>query len=207
VLYVTALYRTVLGRGPEPAGLQTWLHLLNSGVGLFQVVQGIWESPEHRGLQVDALYATYLHRSADPAGRAAWVKTLQAGMSETDAARRFVTSDEYLASHQDPTTFVQGLYADVLGRAADAVSLAAWVQLAQQPSGREAVAQAILTSTETHRRLLDRYYADDLHRGADAIGREGWLAVLQSRRMSPARVAEAIFISEEFVLKAAANRL
>jgi hypothetical protein len=80
---------------------------------------------------------------------------------------------------------------------ADAGSLAAWVQLAQQPSGREAVAEAILTSTEAYRHLLDRYYADDLHRGVDAIGWEGWLSVLQSHRMSPARVAEEMFISEE----------
>jgi chitodextrinase len=207
VSYITALYRTVLKREPEPAGLRFWMHLVESGTGLFQVVQGFWESREHRRLQVNDFYATYLHRAAEPAGQEAWIQALQDGMSETEMARLFVTSAEYTASHQDPTAFVQGLYMDMLGRAVDAGSLPAWVQQVQQPGGRETAAQALLTSTEAYRRLLDRYYADYLHRGVDAIGREGWLAVLQSRRMSPARAAEEIFISEEFVLKAAANRL
>jgi RHS repeat-associated protein len=207
VSYVTALYRTVLKREPEPAGLRFWMHLVESGTGLFQVVQGFWESREHRGLQVNDFYATYLHRAAEPAGQEAWIQALQGGMTETEMARLFVTSAEYTASHKDPTAFVQGLYTDVLGRTADAAGLAFWVQVAQQPRGRDTAAQGILTSTEAYRRLLDRYYADYLHRGEDAVGREGWLAVLQSRRMSPARVAEEISISEEFVLQAAANRL
>jgi hypothetical protein len=62
------------------------------------VTQGFWQSPEHRGRQVDQFYATLLHRQADPGGRASWVNALQTGLSEADLMRSFLTSAEYTNS-------------------------------------------------------------------------------------------------------------
>src|SRR5262249_8416666 len=111
--FVQALYRDLLGRQAEAQGLAAWTALLQAGGTRLQVVQGIWNSPEHHGLQVDQFYATYLHRAADPEGRTAWVNALLDGMTETEAIRGFLTSTEYLQGHAATTAYVTALYADV----------------------------------------------------------------------------------------------
>src|SRR5262249_43407726 len=70
--FVSALYEDVLGRPADMAGVNYWTGLLQAGFTRAQVAQGIWESPEHRGVQVDALYRALLHRPADALGRAYW---------------------------------------------------------------------------------------------------------------------------------------
>jgi serralysin len=58
--YVTLLYENVLGRAPDPAGLQNWVNQLGAGATRGQVLIGFSES--HEGI---ALFApkvrTFLH--------------------------------------------------------------------------------------------------------------------------------------------------
>src|SRR5205085_12628881 len=91
--YVTTLYRDLLGRDPDAAGLSYWVGLLGNGVPRAQVAQGIWESVEHRGRQVESYYTRYLHRAADADGRAFWVQAFLGGASETDAAVGFLMAE------------------------------------------------------------------------------------------------------------------
>jgi uncharacterized delta-60 repeat protein len=200
--YVTALYRDILGRDPDSAGLSYWLGLLGSGTPRAQVAQGIWESVEHRGQQVDGFYATYLHRTADPDGHAFWVQAFLGGASETDIAVGFLTSDEYRLAHPDTASFVNALYGDILGRVPDPVGLAVWPALAESPAGRSAVARGILTSVEDDLRLLDAYFRADLHRPADSSGQQDWLTQLQAGTLSPTGLAEGIPASDEFFSRA-----
>src|SRR5262249_14108461 len=100
VLFVQALYRTVLHREADTSGLNGWVNLRHNGTSREQVAQGIWESVEHRGLEVDQFYATYLHRAADAGGRAFWVDALRSGEGEEAVAVGFVTSEEYRQSHE-----------------------------------------------------------------------------------------------------------
>src|SRR5205085_624156 len=58
--YLTALYHDVLGRGPDDAGLAAWRTALHAGMPRLDVARGLWESPEHRGQQVDQFFATFL---------------------------------------------------------------------------------------------------------------------------------------------------
>ena len=104
----------------------------------------------------EASLTTYLHRPADRSGR------LLAGLSETDVARGFLTSAEYAALHLNAASFVQALYTKVLGRQADPTGLAVGSVLALFPGGREEVADAVLSSPEEQRRLVDSYYASTL---------------------------------------------
>ncbi|MDG3004455.1 DUF4214 domain-containing protein [Paludisphaera mucosa] len=46
--FVTTLYRAMLGREPEPAGLAYWVDRLLAGASAYRVAQGIWNSPERR---------------------------------------------------------------------------------------------------------------------------------------------------------------
>jgi hypothetical protein len=203
--FVTALYRTLLGRDPEPDGLAFWVGLLDAGASRLQVAQGVYESVEHRGRQVDQLYGTYLHRAPDPAGRAAWIQAFLNGADETAVAVGILTSDEYRQSHPDTAPFLNALYGDILGRTPDLVGLAAWPPLAEAPDGPAAVARGILTSVEADLRLLDAYYAAYLQRPADSSGQQAWLPLLQSGAISPAGVAEGVLASDEFFASAGAG--
>jgi hypothetical protein len=71
---VTGLYADVLGRAPEPGGLDGWQ----------QAVQG------------GQFYAEYLGRAGSPAEVAGWVGALQAGgLTPDQVAQAFLASDEF----------------------------------------------------------------------------------------------------------------
>jgi sugar lactone lactonase YvrE len=200
---VQQLYRDLLGRDAEAQGLAGWTALLQAGGTRLQVVQGIWNSPEHRGVEVDQFYATYLHRPADAEGRAAWTAALLGGVSEEQAAGGFLTSAEYQQSHASPTAYLFGLYADVLGRAPDPDGLASWQAAAQSGLSREALADGFLQSPEKQVQFVDRDYADFLGRAGDQAGVAAWMTALQGRRLSPDQVAQAFLASVEFYDRAA----
>ena len=197
------MYATVLGREPDAAGQEFWVRQLQTGGSRPQLAKVFWESPEHRGIQVDGFYQTYLHRAAEPAGREVWVNSLLEGLSETEVESRFLTSPEYSTLYPTYETFLVGIYADVLGRAPDPEGLAFWQQTPQSVQARSAVGVGFLTSTEKHRQLVDDYYTTILKRDADAQGTESWLAELVSGRLSSEQVALRFLTSEEFFVRAA----
>src|SRR5262249_14751837 len=84
IAFINGLSRDLLGRDAETAGVAYWMNLLLLGSTRSAVAQGVWDSPEHRGLEVDQFYRTLLHRPADPGGRAFWVADLLAGARESD---------------------------------------------------------------------------------------------------------------------------
>jgi hypothetical protein len=196
---VQDLYRRLLGRAADAPGLAYWTGFLHSGGTRGDLVRQLWDSAEHRGEEVDQLYATYLHRAADAQGRAAWVNALMGGMTETQLALSFLTSPEYVSAHPDVTSFVSGLYHDVLGRSADAGGLDTWVGLGvARPGAWPSIAGAILTSPEAEQRAIDGYYAAYLGRPADPAGQEFYVGQVQQGRLSLADVAQALMASDEF---------
>src|SRR5262249_47345339 len=80
--YVSGLYQDVLGRAVDAAGVNYWGGLLLAGWSRARVAQGVWESPEHRGLQVDGMYRSLLHRPADALGLSYWGGRFLAGQTE-----------------------------------------------------------------------------------------------------------------------------
>jgi hypothetical protein len=201
-LYIGALYRKILQREAEPAALAAWVELLNSGMSRASIVQALWESPEHRGIQVDQFYATYLHRVADPVGRSGWVNALMHGMSEADVVRGFLTSAEYFQAHADTTAYVTALYTDVLGRRPDASGLAAWQQAAQSGLSRVALADAFIQSPEEAHQLVDQSYARYLVRAADVSEKQAWTGMLLAQRLTQEQVAQAFLAADEFFARA-----
>jgi hypothetical protein len=203
--YVRALYRDLLDRAADPSGLLSWVTIIESGGSRAAVTAGIWNSPEHRGIEVDGFYHTYLHRAADPAGRLEWIDAMLAGMSDTAVAQAFLTSPEYTGAHPGSAAFLDGLYTDVLGRPPDEAGLTAWQQAAAQGASRAELAEGFLTSEEADRNLLDTYYQRFLGRQPDPSGQAGWLALLETGSNSPAAVSQAILASDEFFAGALAS--
>jgi hypothetical protein len=191
-LYIAGLYRTLLGREPEPFGSSFWSAILNSPGGSPQMVaRGIWDSPEHRGLEVDSYYATYLHRAPDPMGRQYWIDVLMRGAGEASVVLGFVASGEYQQLHPDPASLRSALSLEVLGTPNAVVNTTA-TDVAD-------VAPAYLL--DAVKPILDSYYALFLHRQGDPL-EAFWLAPLQNSllpKLALEATAVGFLTSSEFL--------
>jgi len=101
-VFATRLYRTVLQREPDIAGLNNWQNALVSGSATgASVAYGFLFSPEmiKRNLDddryVEVLYNSMLGRSSDAAGKADWLKQLRNGASRYSVFTGFVYSKEF----------------------------------------------------------------------------------------------------------------
>lgn len=97
--YVERLYKDILGREPEQAGLDFWGGELDAGVTRAAVVDFIWNSTEHLSNLVRADYQAILGRQADPFGVTWWVGLMQHGATDADVQRALYGSDEFYREH------------------------------------------------------------------------------------------------------------
>ncbi|HEV7224766.1 MAG TPA: peptidylprolyl isomerase, partial [Pirellulales bacterium] len=86
-----------------------------------------------------------------------------------------VSSAPLPSSPDGNTAYIQAVYLDVLGHAADAAGLAAWQAAMEGGVSRAAVAQAIWGSLEHRGMEVDQYYQTFFGRQADAGGRAFWI--------------------------------
>ncbi len=98
--FVTLVYRNVLDRAPDQAGLNDWLAFLNRGASRGEVMLGFTESPEFKAktapnVEVIMLYEGMLRRAAEPAGYSVWVDYLKAGNASLPLISGFLNSVEY----------------------------------------------------------------------------------------------------------------
>ena len=100
--FVTRLYETCLGRGPDPAGLENWVNNLKTGrVSGGQAAYGFVFSQEliSRNLDNDQflviMYKAFFDRPADPGGYANWMGLLNSGSSREFVFSNFVNSTEF----------------------------------------------------------------------------------------------------------------
>jgi hypothetical protein len=195
---VPQLYRALLNREAGEPELSYWTSQLDQGATPLIVAQRIYDSVEHRGIQVDEYYQVFLNRPSDPLGRAAWVSAFTTGMSETDVQAGFLTSAEYLHQHAGPAGVVQSIFDDVLGRAATEQDVAFWASVAQSPAGVGALALGILNSPEAQTREITFDYEALLGREPDAEGLNMWLALLSQHKITTEQVELGILTSDEF---------
>jgi hypothetical protein len=211
--YVEGIYRAVLNRDADPDGLSSWTGQLNDGSATrLKVVQGIRNSPEHFGQEIDAFYQTLLGRAADPLGRAAWVQQLENGVREEQIAFDFLNSPEYLG--KGDKYFVDAMYLSLLGRAFDPAGEASWLNSLGDDSAGNPTHPATLThaqvindflfSQESLERLVEGYYEVFLQRSADTGGLQSWVAQLQTG-LPFLTIGMNFLTSDEFYNKAAGN--
>jgi hypothetical protein len=170
--FVAHLYRDLLGRAPDPAGLTLWSGLLDQGVSAYLVARAIENSPEHHLLEVRQLYERLLRREPDPLGLAGWVGFLNRGGTEEALQAQLLGSAEYISRQGGGTAagFLDALYHDVLGRPLDPVGARGWGRWLAQGAPPAAVAAAVLGSLESDVGEVDGLYRRYLHRQADPVG-------------------------------------
>ncbi len=203
--YVDALYEELLGRHADPAGLNTWVSALESGMSRLQLIELLWNSAEHRNFQVDQDYAEFLHRAPSDAERSHWAALLMAGISETQVAEAFLHSPEFLLADSNTGNFVQSLFQDLLGRPADSDGLAALTELLDLGISRGQVADLVLNSLERDADVVDSYYHGFLGRGASNAELMGWANAIAHGVVDLQTVGEAFLASGEFFNRAAAG--
>ena len=195
--FVTSLYHYVLGRQPDAAGLAFWKAEITNGTSREDVVADFWNSAEHRGGQVDAYYRAYLRRNSDPVGRQLHIDSFLGGMTEDQLAAKFVSSAEYRARFSTNTTYVEGLYRDLLGRLADTAGRNMW--LGELPSlGNEGLAATFLSSLERSGKVIDALYVFYLNRRPDAPSRTTFSNQLHNGQLTSGDFAQMLRSSDEF---------
>lgn len=155
--FVRLVYRNVLGREPDAAGLAYWKAELNSGaVRRGEVMLGFSDSPEFKAAvghldpgEIDRLYRAFFRREALAEGRNHWLGERARGMSLDTIAAAFAASPEFVDTYGslDAVAFVQLVYRNVLGRSPDAGGSAYWTE--QLSTGRRSRGQVMVGFSES----------------------------------------------------------
>jgi uncharacterized repeat protein (TIGR01451 family) len=196
IRFIDSLYRTLLGRPSDNAGLIYWVRQLRAGMARDAVVQSFLTSEAHRNMEIETLYRTYLNRDAGAADFAYWNGVFAGGASEADVAAMILTSPEYTARVPDNASFIDSVYRSALGRPAEAAGVIFWDNVINS-SWRAFAARAILLSDEGINRLLTLVYAQDLHRGIGDGERQFWLGQVHAG-LSPQDICRLVLASDEF---------
>lgn len=92
--WLTNVYRALLFREPDAAGMAFWLARLHSGTAATDIAYSFYQSTETREVRVQELYQALLHRAAEPAGVAHWVPIIKE-RGDLSLAASLAASDEY----------------------------------------------------------------------------------------------------------------
>lgn len=149
---IDSLYTSLLGRGADEAGSDSWEAIIANGGSLADVAAGIAGSAEAQELDqsngdfVRELYTNALGRPADDAGLDAWVNLLFNGTSRGEVAAGIVGSVE--AANKTDSDFIDSLYLSATGRAADEAGKAGWTAVLANGGTEADVAIGIVGSAE-----------------------------------------------------------
>jgi uncharacterized repeat protein (TIGR01451 family) len=170
---ITNAYEELLGRQPDPSGLQSWVafgQATQNAFGDRAVVSGFMNSAEYKEHYVSSVYQIFLGRAPDAAGLAYW--TNQMGNPGTPGEHGGAADEKYVLSAvlgsdefyqhagATPQGWINALYEDLLGRAADSGGMTFWQnELATRaPGDRGGVVRDLLSTPEAVHDLLDAFY-------------------------------------------------
>ncbi|MBY0336378.1 MAG: DUF4214 domain-containing protein [Acetobacteraceae bacterium] len=219
------LYQAVLGRGPDPLGLNGWAAAIQGGMTVAQAAGGFVGSPEFaarfgspdNGGFVTITYRNVLARDPDPGGYANWLAALNGGLSRAEMIAGFSESAEFKARiaaqlpnglwDQDETAAaVARLYQATLGRRPEEAGLRGWKQLLDGGAALRDIAPGFIGSPEyaarfgnpDHPGFVTLLYQNVLGRAPDPGGLDGWVGALASGQLDRTGVVLGFSESQEF---------
>jgi subtilase family serine protease len=197
--FVAQVYLDLMHRPADPKGLANWVSFLNQGGARAQVIQGFLASPEYQIDVIKQLYLQVLHRTVDAPGLDNWVSYMQAGHSRWEVEASLLGSEEYFSLHGNSRDgFLQGIYQDVLGRAADATGKQTFLGALGTGQTAAQVAAVILTSPEADEDLVAANYLQFLHRPVESMGLNAWAQVL-AKGMTAEQLIAGLMSSDEYL--------
>jgi hypothetical protein len=181
-LFVTQVYRDLLGRAADATGLMFWSTQLSQGMlTRSQIALAMESSAEYQADLVQSVYARFLHRSAEPEALSYWTAFLGAGGTLERLEADVAGSAEYYQNRGGGTNagFVSALYQDALGRPVDSSGQMSWSQALASGTSPGEVAATVFASPEFLQDVVQGFYQKFLGRAADANGLSYWVAALQ----------------------------
>lgn len=180
--FVAGLYRSLLGRDPEPAGFNHFVGLLQGGTSRSQLIQIIQGSNEAKVTEVARWYQEELGWAeplatlkVDP-GVMHWAGMLDTGVSDDDVLNMILATNDFFAAQGGTAIgFVTGLYHALLGRDPDPAGLNHFIGLYQAGMSRTNLIRVIQNSFEARRTEVARWYQDEL----------GWTTPLDTLKVDP----------------------
>jgi hypothetical protein len=195
--FVVDGYRQLLDRDPDTSGLDFHLGRLASGGARTReaFTYGLAFSVEGSRREVHRAYDDLLDRAPDDSGRAYWTQHLQ-GHGVLDLRVLLLSSHEYRnrAGGTDEA-WVDALYRDILGRAADASGRQYWLTQAGANVPRPLIAAGIYLSDEALGRRATTYYQEALSRTPSTGERAGAVALI--RRIGERGLRARLLASDE----------
>ncbi|MCU1368870.1 MAG: hypothetical protein JWO77_64 [Ilumatobacteraceae bacterium] len=157
------------------------------------VAQGIINSDEYRGLDVDRVFLKYLRRVSDPGGRTYWINSLRNGKALWRFRAQLFGSNEYFTkAGATNASYVEKAYTDVLGRTPDPSGKAYWTNKLDNGADRGSVALQFINSPEARRRLVDDQFLRFIDRLPTAEEQANWVAALPSANGEQAMIAALV---------------
>jgi hypothetical protein len=185
---VERFYIDLLGRLPDDGGQASWQSLLQSGVPVTAVVQGIVDSNEYAVKQVESWYTLLLHRPAGALEIQAVQDVLAQGVPAEQVEAGILASPEYFADQGGTIGgFLGGVYRDELGRGIDSGGALGWAAALAGGESRAWVADQILRSREADADQVQAHYRRLLGRDAEPDALRVWTFSLLSAADSSAR--------------------
>jgi hypothetical protein len=132
--WVVGMYRDLLGRDPDAAGLAYWQSKLHQGANPDDIAYGFAASAEREGQHVTADYQHYLGRTPAPSEVDYWVgQFVSAGWTNERVIAGFVGSAEYFKNHADNAVdWLQAAYQAILNRPPDTQGQQQWLPILEQ---------------------------------------------------------------------------
>jgi hypothetical protein len=197
--FVASLYEDVLGRGPSDSEMPHWVQKLDRGESRLKVAQSIWNSVEHRRLQVEEWSRQFLGQSADAHSQVHWVNLLRRGRGEIAVEQAILLSPDYRRAHPTIASFVAGLKSDVLGQPGDPINPSSGGRRRHRRRfSVEALAREILTSPAAAAILAQKDATTFLGRLATAAEIRADGILLRRDPVAISRIAERILSSKSF---------
>jgi hypothetical protein len=201
--FVTHLYQDVLGRNPEPSGLNLWVTALDNGtLSRGQAAIQFVASEEYRMNTIRTYFQAQLNRTPDAAELQFFMNRLRNGETQDALRVTFFGSEEFFNRYgRNNVEFVNQLYSQILGRTATAADVNFWVSvLAQTGGNRQFVATQFLNSREYQQLQVFGTYNLLLRRVPDNFGLNFWTQQRQSG-MTIETMLVSFLASNEYYLR------
>jgi Domain of unknown function (DUF4214) len=165
---------------------------------LDEVAIAFTRSDEYFADVVTEDYLQLLHRTPSHGEVSSWVSLMKNGLTDEQLLAGFTSSMEYYqqAGGTDQA-WIDALYLDVLGRAADATGEAAWLNVLASGSSRFRIAYGFAASVEHESIVIAGDYQRILGRAASPSEIAGWVGNMQEG-VSDEQLVAAFVSSEEF---------
>jgi hypothetical protein len=156
------------------------------------------------GVQYDSTFITteYQHllsRAPDASGLNYWFAQMQTGSTDEQFEAELISSPEYVSlKGGTDSSWLLGVYSDLLGRTADSAGLDYWLAQLQAGESRYQVALTIATSPEHEALVIGGDYQTFLGRAANTVDLAYWTNAYEQGTQNEDIIAEFISSPEYY---------